>query len=290
MKLTSLLQKHESTKASGLHLSLGDGYLVLNNFIYGKIRQKTLDLNFKFSFEPSSDYLAFPMSQLESLITTKTIYCQNNSDILAKIDKINPQTITWDHIGGNLKANYAFHESCHAIARAKSESLKLNENKDQKIKFIVMLLEESFANTCEFMAIADAQDAFHKTFLEANSFFTRFDDRTNLKNLIQDVGFKNVFKFMLLAYLHSNFLNEHYTPQDLARVMKLSFNHKACKNLSRNAFQLSPGFRFNTTELYLRLNGINDSVLDALAFDYLTIVEQNPHLLKLIDELTETFS
>lgn len=70
-------------------------------------------------------------------------------------------------------------------------------------------------------------------------------------------------------------------------MTKLTFDHKALKNLSKNAFELSPGFRFNTTELYLRLNGIDTPVLDALAFDYLSVIEHNPSFLKLINELTE---
>ena len=289
MKLTALLQKHESTKASGLDLSLGDGYLVSNNSIYAAVRAKTKSLNFNFSSEPSAEYLVFPMSQLENLLSTKTIYFQNNSEVLATLDQKSPQTIEWDHIGGNLKANYVFHESCHGIARHISTQIGLTQDKDQKKKLITMLIEESFANTCEFMAIAEAQDATHKTFLEVNSFFTKFDDRTHLKNLIAEVGHKKVIKFMIFAYLHSNFLNEHFSSQQLTRITKLTFDHKALKNLSKNAFELSPGFRFNTTELYLRLNGINENVLDVLEFDYLSIIEQNPSFIKFIDELTEIF-
>lgn len=289
MKLTALLQKHESTKASGLLLSLGDGYLVLNNSVYGAVRKKVQTLDFNFSSSPTLAYLAFPMSQLENLLAAKTIYFQDNTSILSELDQKIPQQISWDHIGGNLKPNYVFHESCHAIARTVSSRLGLAANKDQKTKLTAMLLEESFANTCEFLAIAEAQDATHMTFLETNSFFTRFDDRTHLKNLIQDVGLKKICRFMLFAYLHSNFLNEHFTPQQFLRVSKLTFEHKALKALSKNAFELSPGFRFNTTEFYLRLNGINANVLDALAFDYLTIIEQNPAFLKMIDELTEIF-
>ena len=289
MKLTALLQKHEATHAKGLSLSLGDGYLCANNSVYAAVRKKALDLDFKFSDSPTLEYLAFPMSQLENILSSKTIYFQNNSSILSEIDKKASQQIDWDHIGGNLKANYTFHESCHAIARSLSLKLGLAKSSDQKTKLVTMLLEESFANTCEFMAIHDANDATHKTFLEVNSFFTRFDDRTHLRNLVQEVGFKKVFKFMIFAYLHSNFLNEHFSGQEMARVTKLTFDHKALKNLSKNAFELSPGFRFNTTELYLRLNGINTPVLDALAFDYLSVIEQNPSFLKLINELTEIF-
>ncbi|MES2803540.1 MAG: hypothetical protein V4654_13685 [Bdellovibrionota bacterium] len=289
MKLTTLLQKHETTRAQGLLLSLGDGYLVANNSVYGAVRKKVQTFDFKFSSSPTQEYLAFPMSQLENLLTAKTIYFQNNSDILFQMDLKIPQQIEWDHIGGNLKANYVFHESCHAIARSISKRLGLTTTTDQKTKLVAMLLEESFANTCEFMAIIDAQDATHKTFLEVNSFFTKFDDRTHLKNLVQEVGAKKVSKFMICAYLHSNFLNEHFSQNDLARVTKLTFDHKALKNLSKNAFELSPGFRFNTTELYLRLNGITDNVLDALAFDYLAVIEQNPTFSELIDELTEIF-
>lgn len=289
MKLTALLQKHDATHAQGLSLSLGDGYLVANNSVYAAVRKKAQALDFNFSSNPTLEYLAFPMSQLENILSSKTIYFQNNSTILAEIDNKTPQVINWDHIGGNLKANYTFHESCHAIARTLSERLGLATSSDQKTKLVTMLLEESFANTCEFMAIHDAQDATHKTFLEVNSFFTKFDDRTHLRNLVQEVGFKLVFKFMIFAYLHSNFLNEHFSSNELARVTKLSFDHKALKNLSKNAFELSPGFRFNTTELYLRLNGINEPVLDALAFDYLAVIEQNPTFSKLINELTEIF-
>ncbi len=289
MKLTALLQKHETTKAQGLLLSLGDGYLVTHNSVYGAVRKKVQTFDFKFSSSPTPEYLAFPMSQLENLLSSKTIYFQNNSDILSALDQKVPQQINWDHIGGNLKANYVFHESCHAIARSISTRLGLATATDLKTKLVAMLLEESFANTCEFMAIMDAQDATHKTFLEVNSFFTKFDDRTHLKNLCSEVGQKNVFKFMIFAYLHSNFLNEHFTQQQMARVTKLTFDHKALKNLSKNAFELSPGFRFNTTELYLRLNGINENVLDALEFDYLAVIEQNPTFLKLIDELSEIF-
>jgi len=289
MKLTALLQKHEQTRAEGLLLSLGDGYLVTHNSIYGAVRKKVQTFDFKFSSSPTAEYLAFPMSQLENLLTAKIIYFQNNSDILSAIDKKNPQQIHWDHIGGNLKANYVFHESCHAIARSLSTRLGLSTAVDRKTKLVTMLLEESFANTCEFMAIMDAQDATHRTFLEVNSFFTKFDDRTHLKNLSNEAGHKNVFKFMIFAYLHSNFLNEHFSQAQLSRIMKLTFDHKALKNLSKNAFELSPGFRFNTTELYLRLNGINENVLDALEFDYLAVIEQNPTFLKLIDELSEIF-
>ena len=289
MKLTALLQKHEATHAQGLSLSLGDGYLVANNAVYSAVRKKAQDLNFKFSANPTLEYLAFPMSQLENILSSKTIYFQNNSAILSEIDQKIPQQIDWDHIGGNLKANYTFHESCHAIARTISNRLGLSKTTDVKTKLVTMLLEESFANTCEFMAIHDAQDVTHKTFLEVNSFFTKFDDRTHLRNLVQEVGFNKVFKFMLFAYLHSNFLNEHFSQSEFTRVTKLTFDHKALKNLSKNAFELSPGFRFNTTELYLRLNGINEPVLDALAFDYLTVIEQNPSFLKLINELTEIF-
>lgn len=289
MKLTALLQKHIAYNNQGLSLSLGDGYLVANNSVYSAIRKKAQSLNFKFSAEPTLAYLAFPMSQLENILSSKTIYYQNNSSILSDIDQKTPQQINWDHIGGNLKANYTFHESCHAVARTLSDRLGLAQTNDQKTKLITMLLEESFANTCEFMAIHDAQDVTHKTFLEVNSFFTKFDDRTHLRNLCEEVGFKKVFKFMIFAYLHSNFLNEHFSPNEFARVTKLTFDHKLLKNLSKNAFELSPGFRFNTTELYLRLNGINEPVLDALAFDYLRLIEQNPTFLILIDELTEIF-
>lgn len=276
MKLTSLLQKHFDTQQAGLSNNLGDGYLVTNNSVYRTIRKKSQELKFTFTDKPNPEYIALPMSQLENILSSKAIPYSNNVDVLKKLNEKIPGQIEWDHVVDNIKPNYVFHESCHVVARHLVEQLKLKDTSDIKTKITVMLLEESFANTCEFMATADASDETHRLFLEVNSYFTVFDDRTHLKNAMRDLGFSVVFKFMLMSYLHSNFLNEKLSEKT---------PNKTLKSLGKNAFALNPRFRFTTTELYLRLHGIKQPVTEALKFDYLAVIEHNPSLQNLIQTM-----
>lgn len=286
MKLSTLLSQHSANSSSGdIHGNIGDSFLVQNNKIYRQIRLKALSLGYIFSDDPNSDYLALPMAQLESVLDNKKIPYLNNVQPLINLNERTRSSLDWDHVIDNIKPNYIFHESCHAIARHFSF-----QNDDLKTKILVTLLEESFANTCEFLAMADAQDQIHLLFLEINSYFTVFEDRTNLKKAIEKYGLTSIFKFMLLSYLHSNFLNDDMDNSTLKKVIVLSDfktdpEMKVLKSLGENAFLLNPRFRYNTTEMYLRLQGIMAPVTDVLAFDYFKEITSNKKITDLIQQL-----
>ncbi len=287
MKLSVLLAKHDEAISNGcLKLSLGDGYLLQHNKVFRRIRQKALSLGFVYSDDINPDYIAFPMGQLEKILNTKTIPYVNNVTTLKNLNQHSKTPLEWDHIVDNLKPNYVFHESSHAVAR--SFSFKAT---DLPRQLMVMLIEESFANTCEFFAIADAQEMTHKLFLEVNSYFTVFEDRTNLKKALEKHGSTSVFKFMLLCYLHSNFLNDRLHENDFKKIFELSrfelpSEAHVFKNLAQNAFALNARFRYTTTEMYLRLNGLEASVKQALSFDYLKLIKTDTNLNDLISNLS----
>lgn len=289
MKLVTLLQKHSAiTESRGLSKILGDSFLVQHNKVYRHIRQKTLELGFTYSDKASEDYLAFPMGQLENFLQQKTIPYTNNAMPLENLNR-RAVGLNWDHIVDNLKPNYVFHESCHAVARSiVSQSLKDTDH--FHLKMTKTLLEESFANCCEFFAIAEAHDQVHLMFLELNSYFNVFEDRTILKKTIEKNGASGVFKFMLLCYLHSNFLNESLHEKDFKKIFHLvQFKNepelKALKGLSQNAFALNPRFRYATTEMYLRLSGLDIAVQEALNFDYFHFIATNHNLQTCIDQM-----
>lgn len=279
MKIKAVLNKHyEFFHKNGLSKNLGDSYLLTHNKIFNLIRSKTLSLGYQFSDAIDSDYITLSMGQLESILKRKTIPYLNNVDPLKKLLDNNLNTLDWEHIVDNLRANYIFHESCHAIAR--HFSFKANST---NLFVTIMLLEESFANTCEFLLIADAHEQIHRTFLEKNSYFTVFNDRTNLKKAIDQYGIEPVFKFMILGYLHSNFLNEKLTDSDFKKIVSLSgfknsVESHVLKNLVQNVFALNPRFRYVTTEMYLRLNKINDPLDKVLNFDSLKLISEDQNL------------
>ena len=289
MQLSALLHNHlESYDLHGLPYNLGDNYLCEKNKIYRNVRHETVKLGFTFSNKPDVNYLAFPMAQLENILTQKVIPFTDNVSAL-KLFSEQTGSLDWDHVVDNLKPNYVFHESCHAIARAKSQNVPRTS---LELKLTTLLLEESFANTCEFFAIADANDQTHRNFLEINSYFTLFDDRTHLKRAIEAVGAADVFKFMLLSYLHSNFLNEKLNDGDFRKVLNLCGlqapeSERALKSLAQNCFALNPRFRYTTTEMYLRSQKINTPVELALNFDYIQIIENNEALMDFINSLSQ---
>jgi len=287
MKLSNLLQKHtENSDPNGLSNSLGDGFLVRQNRIFQQIRKQTLAMGWTYTDQISADYLAFPMGQLENLLIQKMIPYLNNVDTLKALNEKTRSTLDWDHVIDNLKPNYVFHESCHAVARAESP-----QSPNLQKRLLLILIEESFANTCEFFAIADAHDQVHRNFLEVNSYFTVFEDRTHLKKILEQHSASQIFKFMQISYLHSNFLNERLDEKEFKNILALvEFRSnpevKILKSLAENVFALNPRFRYTTTEMYLRLNGIDQAVEQALDFDYLKLIKDDQTIHNFINQLS----
>lgn len=288
MKLSLVIDKHKEgpLHPHALPLSFGDNYLCQKNPAFNKVRLQAIQLGYTFTHTVDNDYIAFPMGQLETILKTKSLPYIDNVSPLIKINVQAQNGLEWDHVVDSLKPNYVFHECCHAVAR----SYNLKADTADKI-ILGMLIEEAFANTCEFFCIQYADDTIHKLFLEVNSYFTVFTDRNLLKKLIENYTATSVFKFMLLTYLHSHFLNEHLNDTVFNKILTACnlqncLDKKLFKSLSQNAFALNPRFRYTTTEMYLKLKGFKAPVQDTLKFDYFNYITHDEYFKTLITDLS----
>ncbi len=286
MNLNTLLEAH--TKRStppALQDNLGDGYLLEKNRLYRNIRYQALDVGFEISPDYNNPYTVLPLAQLEELLEKKKIIYFDNVSIITDLAKKNT-AIVWEDLSEGLKKNYIFHESCHAVARSVSTQLQTFPTEDKIIQFF---LEESFANTCELLALVDCDVTIHKIFYKQNSYTSLFEERTHLKNTIQLVGEEPLFKFLLLCYLHSHFLFERLDEKSFNSILALADLKdltpqalKSLKYLAKIPFTLDLEFRTVTATLFLKLHKISVTLEK---FDFLAKLEKNVKFSKWQDEI-----
>ncbi len=277
MKIAKLLQLHSAAAAANsLADNFGDGFLCQNNRIFSNIRKHNILNSYRFSTERNDFYLSLPLSQLENILTSKCVPYSDNVSVLQSLESKYPAVTDWDDIVDNLKRNFLFHESCHAVARSEAS---LSDTASQKSQVLQMLLEESYANTCELLGVIDAVETGHQIFYEINSYTSLFDQRAHIKNALQEVGAQRLFLFIMLNYLHSNFLYDKLLEVEISRIFKLAdieiSNNKKLKHLSQICFTLDERFKYKTTSFYMRLHGLKMTKGDLLKFDFMAIIENN---------------
>lgn len=283
--------KNENPQA--LTKSWGDAFLLKYNTIYRTVRLQALASGFKFEIGLDTDFLALPLSQLETLLEQKKILYTDNVSSLQKIEARMPQSTLWDEVYDNLKRNFVFHESCHAVARA--QSLKVFGSLTGEKRLIQVLIEESFANTCELLGIADADEAAHEIFYEFNSYIFIYEIRPLIADLQKQIGFDVLFKAVWLAYLHSNFLFNRLDDRSFKRVAaylqieKSPDAVKKLKSLLRVAFELNPRFKEVTTGFYLRYTGLTKPKQNINEIDFMKVLESDSRYEKYFNNLCANF-
>lgn len=285
MKLARLIELHrQDSNAASLNSNFGDGFLYKNNRIFRNIRKMAVEKGYAFTNEPDLDYASLPFSQLERILKTKKIPFSDNVSVLEGLARAHPN-LQWEDLSDGLKKNYVFHESCHGVIR----STEVDISPEPAEVAFRMLFEESFANVCELLAVTDAQDDVHRNFYEVNSYTSLFADRSNLKQAMDQIGEQIVFRFLWLAYLHSNFLA---TPDEKSWQRTLSVagatpaSAKVLKAVARIAFTLDLGFRTKTTRLHLQLSGLTIPLEKLLSNDPISKLENDPQR-QLLQTLTQ---
>lgn len=284
MKISRLLSEHINANHSyGLSHNLGDSYLCEHNKIYRNIRVAAVKQGYKFSDEvcsASQAYLALPLSQLDAILEAKTIPYLDNVSVIKELEERRPGVIEWDDISDNLRKNFVFHESCHAVARELAKKASAGLKTENKLLHILM--EESFANTCELLAVMDANESVHKVFYDRNSYSALFHEITNLKNLQKEIGEDSFTQLIFFGYLHSNYSFNSMDEKHLNRVLNIvtqqSFSLKQIKTiraLLKIGFTLDPRFKEVTSRFYMRLNAINFNYNKLSGFDYFETFEKH---------------
>lgn len=290
MKISRLLELHIQYQSQGLPGSLGDGYLVTHNKVFRAVRQRALEAGYKFSDHRDEAYEAFPLLQLERILQSKTLPFANNVLPFENLTPAQRQLISWDDVDGNLKRNFVFHEGSHAVFR----SLKPADiSEDLATQVVWMLLEESFANTMELLAVIEAGDAAHRIFFELNSYVCEFDHRHHLSKAMTELGEKVLIPFMVLSYLHANFLRERIEEKDFKQIFKLlslegltEVQSKALRALAKVVFNLSERFRYQTTDFHLRLAGVKNPHELLYQTDFLNVCATDPQILELLSKIS----
>jgi hypothetical protein len=302
MKIAKLLELHRQNNAQqGLAKNWGDGFLLNHNRIYRNIRKSAAANGYHFSDAANANYQALPFSQLENILSKKIIPYFDNVTILDQLVKQVPGS-SWEDLSGGLKKNYIFHESCHAVARSAAlEILKIPVApfgvESLRQRTLQILLEESFANTCELIAVVDAQDAAHRIFYEWNSYTSLFEERSNIKQLMAEVGGEIVFRFLHLCYLHANFLVVKLDQKQFDQCITIATGRsrkvleakhvKGLKALAKIGFTLDLEFRTVTTRFHLQLNGFKIDQAKLLEFDFLTSMMAEEKFSSFLSSITE---
>lgn len=290
MKILKLLEMDRAcVNELSLPGCLGDSFLLKNNRIFRNVRQGCVESGFSFSDKPESSYSALPLSQLENLMKSRIIPYFNNVDVLQELENRCP-AVEWAEVSQNLKRNFVMHESCHAIA------VNLDGGSKSPQSRLSILIEESFANTCELFGILDAEDAAHKIFYECNSYSAVFEMKTNLKKACAEIGKAEMFNFFMLGYLHSNFLFNSFSEKqfdsllslvaDMSGVRLQPAQVKTLKALLKICFTLDYEFRTVTTGLHLKLS-FGGRSFPGGDFSYFTELMQNHSHIDKIQRLTK---
>ena len=295
ISIKRLLDAHLRTSSrNSLKRCLGDGYLLAHNRVYGNIRNVVSALGFTFSDEPScfASYDAFSLSQLPTILKERIIPYR---DQVTALEKIREVSVTALSIGNPrlLQPNHVFHESCHAIARACSDANLPDTDHDggraleQERKYALkILLEESFANSCEAIASVDVSNAIHQGFFKLSSFVDHSKQVQGYTiRAIDQIGFDATLKLIVLSFLHSNFMYEKLPRWQFLKFMDFVHDGRsprlgtaATRNLlllARRGLRLAPGFRMFTAAFYFKFVGIRSPLEPLLDFDYLDALEKD---------------
>lgn len=221
-----------------------------------------------------------PLGQLEMFLSSKKIFYFDNVKVLKGVELKAPKLIAWDSLAVHLKRNMIFHESCHFLARHEFEK---NQKLKSKIPVLQIIFEESFANSCELLAIKDVDDQLHKFFFEFNSYIYVPEVRNLIHDLTDLIGFETVFRWVMISYIYSNFLYDSIPEKDLSRILKIigldqkvhASLLKQLKALSKITFLLNPEFKTATTAFYLTYHGYSNGLNDLTSLDFISEIENS---------------
>lgn len=242
----------------------GDSHLIRQNRIFRKIRETVKGFGYSFSNERSERYEALPFTCLEELLTEKKIPIVHNREAVDVVALKVPEA-NWFDIADGFRRCFAFHESCHAVARETLKGASRTEIRDETSHAPVLfaMLEESFANTCELFGIMDCETDEDLALYEANSYTALWETR----DLLNEIGLDSVaFLYVMLHYLRANFLlSPDFSEADHARILKLSEatmgraytrESEELASLASVAYTLDENFRQTTSLLHLKLRGL----------------------------------
>jgi hypothetical protein len=291
MLLNHLLDQ-DKKYSNGLRYCFGDSYLFHKFRIFKNIRLAALEGGFDYDYQKNDDYLALPLSQIENILARKKIPYFDNKSTLEKLEASHPNLIHWSDIQENLKRNFHFHESCHAVAR----QIQLQYFNQLQDPILLRLIEESFSNTCELLAVVDCKNEVDRIFYEINSYTSLFELSKKIEYILSKIEFEKLFFVVLLNYLHSNHLHDSIQDamtnqffESIGLAAHLEQDPQLKKNIKfvlKYCFYLDENFKKVTTGFYLKLNFRNGSIPNLKNKNYWGEIKKNMGYFELIEKLS----
>lgn len=292
MKLRNVLDLHDAHQSvSSLKPSLGDGYLVQNNWIYQNVRQAYLSAGGSFTTEDFCNYVVLPYAALPKIIAARKIPYFDNVSVLKEIEIQRPLHFYASDLV-RIHPNHTLHESSHCLADiwlaltlTEKHSKKLSHMSADQMKAFRLMMAESFANAIESFGNLPNSTPESRYFYELNSYVTHSKKIQDLlRECSQDYGNWFTFQVLYISYLYSNCLQSEVGTKTVVKIAqavnkssKLPTSESKPASLLKlfnHAFDLSLEFRTQTADFYCRLMGIKSTIPQVLHVDILEILEQ----------------
>ena len=250
--------------------AFGDSYLYCYNPIYRSIRDSTLGLGYRFSAEDTPlwrDYQSLSLVALHRILSTKIIPYFDTATSFRRLIGANPQArLPPGMIAGNVKRNFAFHESAHCVAHSimrkfAAELRALAPGEANRVA-IEAIFAESFANTVEALgSIFRHMPVSDSVFYPLNSYLALEEKRTHLLNDAgAALGAELRFALLFLSYFEANLATQPPADSVYARIAEAGECNAGQAGVARGivdvGFRLHSGFRESTTPAYFELIGL----------------------------------
>ena len=292
--ISELLSQHQARRAEVSHPDiLGDPFLMRENSVYRSVKNCALEIGCQF-VEAWPQYLVLPFHELSKIIQTKTIPYVPSAQMLADIDRRNPNVFSSDDV--QPPESHHLHEAAHVIAEHHFAKVSLKTDQEKILKSILC---ESFANTVDVLAYLPAESEMHQYLLSHNSYMKPLDEEMELIRRLQDhLGLRGLAVLTLFSYLSSNFLIETFVAPTISKILNRFVPEVAitpqiladCEALGVMCERLDPLFRVQTTELYFKGEGFQGNVYELLNFPFMKVFEDNKDFGKAVESLIDHFT
>jgi hypothetical protein len=281
--------------------AFGDRYLYRHNPIFANIRNATLDRGYRFSAEDTPlwrDYQSFSLAALNRILSAGTIPYFDTGTTVRRLVAANSRALwTPDFITGNLKRNYAFHESAHCVAHAilqgfETELRTVAPGEADRV-VLEAILAESFANTVEVLgSVFEHKPISDRVFYALNSYHSHDQKRQDVLNRAgSELGIELRFSLLFLSHFEANLALEAPADSTYERIAEASGCIAGQAGLSREVtdtgFRLSARFRQSTTPAYFELLGYTGEYLTLVKASWLNPVQNRIFARALVQLLWE---
>ena len=248
--------------------AFGDGYLYRHNPVYAGVRDSAVGAGCRFSAADTPlwrDYQSFSLTALAPILSTRKIPYLDTGTTFRRLIEANPRAVLPLSLISSLRSNYTFHEAAHCVAHSIMARLEgeLDAAAPRKAGRFVLeaILAESFANTVEALGSTFRHmPAPDHLFYRLNSYYSCDSKREKLMNGAgEELGVELRFTLLLFSYFEANLATGAPTDLTYERVAEagkcLSSQAGLAQDITRTGFDLSLGFRENTTPAYFEFFG-----------------------------------